>query len=233
MISIAICDDDITIHEQLNEMIAAYSIINNQEIEIISFYSTQELLASTTMFEILFLDIRFDSYDVGIDAARILRENGNDYFIILLTTLNSKAIEGYEVGAYRYILKPINREQVFSLLASCIDKISNSSKVVIIKHRYGSDIVPINMVLYVESIARKRCLHTVNNTVDTWETLKSIYDQFPRGQFSYIQKGFVVNLARVTSFRKNNLVLNYDIELPISRQYKEIFFSQYSDFMGK
>lgn len=233
MISIAICDDDITIHEQLVEMITAYSIINDQDMETVSFYTTDELLLSTDKFDILFLDIRFDSCDVGIDTARTIRENGDEYIIILLTTLNSKAIDGYEVGAYRYILKPINREQIFSLLSNCLDKINNSSKVVIIKHKYDSEIVPINMVLYVESIARKRCLHTLNSTIETWETLKSIYDQLPKGQFAYIQKAYVVNLAKVTSFRKNNIVLNYDVELPIGRQYKEMFFAQYSDFMGK
>lgn len=233
MISIAICDDDITIHEQLKEMIAAYSIIYDQDMETVSFYTTEELLFYTNKLDILFLDIRFNSCDVGIDTARIIRENGNEYIIILLTTLNSKAIDGYEVGAYRYILKPISREQIFSLLANCLDKISNNSKVVIIKHKYGADIVPTNLVLYVESIARKRRLHTVNSPIETWETLKSIYDQLPKGQFAYIQKAYVVNMARVTSFRKNNVVLDYDIELAISRQYKESFFAQYTDSMGR
>lgn len=233
MILIAICDDDITVHDQLKEIIVAYSIINNEDISTISFFDSKELFASDAKYDILFLDIRFDQQDIGIDIAKQMRQNGNECVIILLTSLNSKAIEGYEIGAYRYIVKPIYKDKIFDVLNNALAKIRNSAKNVVIKCKKGSEIVLVNTILYIESIARKRFIHTILGSIETWESLKSIYEQLPKGQFDYTQKSFIINFAKITSIKKNDIILDGEISLPVSRQYKQSFFSRYFDYIGK
>jgi len=231
-IRIAICDDDIIICKQLEEIITAYSIIHNEDIEIICFNSTEELLISTLKYEILFLDIRFDKKDIGIDVARLIRQNGNDGIIILLTSLNSKAIEGYNIGAYRYIVKPINNTVIYTVLTDAISKIRNSEFVIFVKHKYGTEVIPTNSIILIQSNARKRIITSINNEIETWESLKSIYDQLPKGQFAYIQKSCIVNFAKIRTIRKNEVTLEAGINVGISRQLRPGFLSLYFTFAG-
>lgn len=89
MIRIAICDDDRFIHKQLAEIIMAYSIFTNEEINLLYFVTAEALLESTEKYDILFLDIRFNRKDIGIDIARKIRQKGSECIIILLTSLDT------------------------------------------------------------------------------------------------------------------------------------------------
>lgn len=104
---IVVCDDDALVYEQMKNIIASYSIVKNENLELTFYQTVEELLHAKHKYDILFLDIRFNNCDIGIDVAKKLRKAGNTSLIILLTSLHSKAIEGYEIGAYRYIVKPI------------------------------------------------------------------------------------------------------------------------------
>jgi two-component system, LytTR family, response regulator LytT len=108
---IVVCDDDALVYEQMKNIIASYSIVKNENLELTFYQTVEELLHAKHKYDILFLDIRFNNCDIGIDVAKKLRKAGNTSLIILLTSLHSKAIEGYEIGAYRYIVKPIIKEK--------------------------------------------------------------------------------------------------------------------------
>lgn len=233
MITIAICDDETIVHKELRDVIAAYSIAHNEDIRVLSYNNINDLLASETFYNILFLDIRFESSDIGLDAARTLRTKGNDCIIVLLTSLKTKAIEGYDVGAFRYLLKPIQREPIFLLLRQALSHIRNRAQVISIKHEYGTEIIPTRQIRYVQSLVRKRYIYLETTAIETWETLKEIFEKLPYGEFGYLQKGTVVNFERISCLKKNNVVIDHTIELGIGRQYKQLFFEQYFRYIGK
>lgn len=92
---IVVCDDDALVYEQMKNIIASYSIVKNENLELTFYQTVEELLHAKHKYDILFLDIRFNNCDIGIDVAKKLRKAGNTSLIILLTSLHSKAIEGY------------------------------------------------------------------------------------------------------------------------------------------
>lgn len=210
-----------------------YSIVKNENLELTFYQTVEELLHAKHKYDILFLDIRFNNCDIGIDVAKKLRKAGNTSLIILLTSLHSKAIEGYEIGAYRYIVKPIIKEKMYAVLDEAISSIRSNYRVILVKDMYNTVVVKIQQILYIYSNARKRCLVTLDGEIETWEQLKSIYEKLPQEQFAYAQKGFVVNYKMIKKLNKTGVELVNGENVPISRGMKNEFFANYFEFLGK
>lgn len=85
---IVVCDDDALVYEQMKNIIASYSIVKNENLELTFYQTVEELLHAKHKYDILFLDIRFNNCDIGIDVAKKLRKAGNTSLIILLTSLH-------------------------------------------------------------------------------------------------------------------------------------------------
>ena len=144
-----------------------------------------------------------------------------------------KAIEGYEIGAYRYIVKPIIKEKMYAVLDEAISSIRSNYRVILVKDMYNTVVVKIQQILYIYSNARKRCLVTLDGEIETWEQLKSIYEKLPQEQFAYAQKGFVVNYKMIKKLNKTGVELVNGENVPISRGMKNEFFANYFEFLGK
>jgi len=230
---IVVCDDDALVYEQMKNIIASYSIVKNENLELTFYQTVEELLHAKHKYDILFLDIRFNNCDIGIDVAKKLRKAGNTSLIILLTSLHSKAIEGYEIGAYRYIVKPIIKEKMYAVLDEAISSIRSNYRVILVKDMYNTVVVKIQQILYIYSNARKRCLVTLDGEIETWEQLKSIYEKLPQEQFAYAQKGFVVNYKMIKKLNKTGVELVNGENVPISRGMKNEFFANYFEFISK
>ena len=153
--------------------------------------------------------------------------------IRISATSDSKAIEGYEIGAYRYIVKPIIKEKMYAVLDEAISSIRSNYRVILVKDMYNTVVVKIQQILYIYSNARKRCLVTLDGEIETWEQLKSIYEKLPQEQFAYAQKGFVVNYKMIKKLNKTGVELVNGENVPISRGMKNEFFANYFEFLGK
>lgn len=89
---IVVCDDDALVYEQMKNIIASYSIVKNENLELTFYQTVEELLHAKHKYDILFLDIRFNNCDIGIDVAKKLRKAGNTSLIILLTSLHGDTL---------------------------------------------------------------------------------------------------------------------------------------------
>lgn len=88
----SVCDDAL-VYEQMKNIIASYSIVKNENLELTFYQTVEELLHAKHKYDILFLDIRFNNCDIGIDVAKKLRKAGNTSLIILLTSLHAQLQE--------------------------------------------------------------------------------------------------------------------------------------------
>lgn len=229
---IVVCDDDIRVYEQLKKIIASYSITKNENLELYFYQTVEELESVTFEYDILFLDIRFNHTDIGIEVAKKLRKMGNQSLIILLTSLYSKAIEGYEVGAYRYIVKPINNKQIFSVLDEAISYTRDEQRVILVKDRYSTVVVKIQRIIYIYSSARKRFIVTIDGTIETWEQLKDLYSKLPNYQFAYAEKGCIVNYRMIKRLNKISVELLNGENISVGRGIRKRFFQNYFTYLG-
>ncbi|HBN6114160.1 TPA: response regulator, partial [Clostridioides difficile] len=123
MIKIAVCEDEketqLLIEDYLENILEDINI----EYEIQKYLSGEDLLESNLKdIDILLLDIKMEKLN-GMDTARKIREVDNEMEIIFITSLIDYVQEGYEVRAYRYLLKPIELEDLKKHVLTCIKDI--------------------------------------------------------------------------------------------------------------
>ena len=142
MINIAICDDELyyrtEIKDTLKSLLSSYSINYN----IYEFSSGEELLNNYPKnLDILIMDIQMKLIN-GMDTARNIREFDTNVEIIFMTSFLEFMQEGYEVKAYRYILKPINERKIAKNILPCIKEVMKK------RHNY----ITINVKNYIDRI---------------------------------------------------------------------------------
>lgn len=140
MIQMGFCDDDLSVLDELHELLGSYRAEHNADIAPTAFQSPFELLASIekgARFDILLLDVLMPGEN-GIEAAREIRQYDSNVKIIFLTSSAEFAVQSYTVGAYFYQLKPIWPESFFRLMDSVIAACSReSSASLILRCRTG------------------------------------------------------------------------------------------------
>lgn len=127
MIKIAVCDDE---QEQLKQMHEYFEQYQNEhpncEFEITLFDSSLEMLSIAEAqggFDIYFLDVFMTGF-LGTQAAKQLRHQGDQGQIIFTTSSRDHALEAFEVEATHYLVKPIRKEVLFSLLDKVFQRLN-------------------------------------------------------------------------------------------------------------
>lgn len=218
MFYIVICEDDIL----QRELLAGYlqQIFNDLgfEYSLIEFSSGEELLNTyPDKVDILFLDIQMDKL-TGIEAARKIRKFDNNVEIVFTTAIIDYIHEGYEVKAYRYLLKPLKYECILKHTKNCIDELIDKKDTIAIKDKSQTSIIQINDVLYVEVLRKEVTIHTKEEKYLFKTSMKSIEDNLGKNFFFRCHKSYLINLKKVKSLRvKENLVIIDEYEIPVSR----------------
>lgn len=235
MFKIAICDDEQIQRSMLREQINYYSIQKSIDFEIKEFSSGRLLLQSNFHFDLLFLDIYLkDDYN-GLDYAKKLRDMGNTSFIVFFTSLNESNFirAGYTVGAFRYLVKPIDQFDINSLMDDFICKISNHSDKISITANKCDYFININDIIFIESISRKRSIYVADYKIETWETLSSLYNRLPQDIFLYPHKCFVVNINHVENLTNNQILMSTGTTITLGRRYYKDFRSKLYNLIQK
>ena len=223
MIRIAICEDE----KETQSLIENYlhNILKNINIEYeIQKYSLGEELLESNLKEIdiLLLDIQMGQIN-GMDTARKIREVDNKMEIIFITSLIDYVQDGYEVKAYRYLLKPIELEELKKHVLTCIKEIENKNNCILIKNKSNTYKIQSNEIKYIEVQKKNMLIHTINKTFDVRYSLEKIEKDLKLDKFVRCHKSFLVNLSYVENIKLNTAILESGEEVPVSRyRYKDV-----------
>lgn len=230
---IAICDDEQCFVDEIANKISSYSIKNDIDFESEGFTSVEALRPNIDKFDLVFLDIRFGSQNVGIEWAKSLREENSDVAIIICSSLKDQLINGYRAEAIRFLLKPICETEIFEALDACRDKFEMRNKNLVIKSDFKEVLIPVSKIAYIESVSRRRKIVLVSKEeIFTGDNLSSIFDKLDKHRFKYTHKSIVVSLGKVDKVLSQTILLVTGDEIPISRQHIVEFKRELRRFMG-
>ena len=183
---------------------------------------------SESVVDLVFLDINMPEVS-GLSFARSINKNIK---IIFTTAYREYAVDGFDLQAVDYLLKPIS----FERLQQAIEKYRGEStehkarayKEVIDDQpdhlfvRSDRKMIRINFneVSFIESIGDYLKIHIKENTVITRETISTLEGKLPTEDFIRIHRSFIVALKSITSYTSEYVEIN-DRQLPISRSYKD------------
>ena len=137
---IAIVDDLETERAQLKTRLARQLRLCGAEAELLEFESGESFLAAEKeqRFTAAFLDIYMHGMS-GMDAAKELRKTDADCLLVFTTTSTDHALEGFQVRALHYLVKPFSEEELSALLAEMLARLPRPEPVLTVKVS-GSDV---------------------------------------------------------------------------------------------
>lgn len=240
MIKILLCDDNANELKSLSSLLETYchERKSNSEIKLYTFSSGALLLDAVSSgkirFDIVLLDILMPGEN-GMQIAKKLRKIDPKCEIIFLTTSSEYAVESYEVKAYNYLLKPVQKEKLFSVMDSCIDDIEaqkNSGFVLRIAPGTYTKILYSELV-YGEAMRKTVILYLADGTtvssVMTFTELENILHLNP--DFVKPHRSYIVNMRYIKSIRKKDLILHNDNIVPVSKTHYHDVTHSFFDFV--
>ncbi|MFI3211145.1 MAG: LytTR family DNA-binding domain-containing protein [Peptostreptococcaceae bacterium] len=231
-IIIGICEDNIIHKNLLNTYIISFFSILNSNYKVLEFSSGEELLSNyPNNLDLLFLDIQMSDLN-GMDTARKIREFDNNVEIIFTTSLLDYVCEGYEVNAYRYMLKPIEYSIFEANIKKCIETIEKKrDDYLTINDKSKLIKVKLDDILYIETSSKREL---IIHTIDRHETIKISMRKIEKllnQNFFRCHNSFIVNLEKVSRIDLLDIYINNNI-IPISKHRIKELKARLIDVLG-
>lgn len=184
---------------------------------------------NSTSVDVIFLDIQMPQL-TGLQLSKIISK---DIKVIFTTAYPDFALEGFELNAIDYLLKPIPFERFYQavskLNATIKTEVQNNSQPNFIfiktdgKNKFAK--VFLSDILYVESLQNYVCIHTLNEQFITHSSLKNVIESLPQNDFVQIHKSYIIALKQIESTDSFSVFINSK-ELPIGATFKDAFFAR-------
>lgn len=223
---ILVCDDDKQFAESLKARLLPIITPTDRWAKVDCVFDpsqlTQEDLAR---YDIVFLDIDMEQMN-GIALAKKLREARRDTVLIFVTNFVEYSLEGYEVQAFRYLLKKEIDDKLEKYVQQAVSAYRRERDMIRLNCEGEElDLFPQNLV-YVETAPRRLVLHFTDmprDTLRTRSTMAELSELLAAHGFLRVHKSYLVNMAHIQKLQSTAVFLTTGVELPVSaHNYSEI-----------
>ena len=180
--------------------------------------------------DLMFLDIQMPQIS-GID---FLKSLVNPPKVIFTTAFSNFALEGFELNAVDYLLKPFSLErftkavQKFKEIYSKNDKslATENEALDYIYVKADKKLIKLRFedIFYVEGLKDYVILHTPTGRIVTLQTMKSLEEKLPSANFIRVHRSYIVNLNLIELLEANSVTVNKK-KIPIGKNYKDELFN--------
>lgn len=185
--------------------------------------------------DLMFLDIQMPQL-TGIDFLRTLSKPPK---VIFTTAYANYAVEGFELNAVDYLLKPISLDRFMKAVNKAQEQISLENKdaapVVATSDGESEDyifvkadkkLIKVNYsdIVYIEGLKDYVIIRMGNSRIITLQTMKSLEQKLPVSTFKRIHRSYIVNIQRIQAVQGNMVEViekNQAKHLPIGKNYRE------------
>lgn len=226
MFKIAVCEDEAAQLAYVKSLILQWQENTGEKAAVDTFSSAEQYLFACeerTGYDLLLLDIQMGQMN-GVELARKVRERDTGVSIVFLTGIKEYAIEGYEVGALRYLLKPVKEAELFALLMKLAEeKKAKEEAFFLFQTSAGcTNKVAYSDILYLEADGH----YVVLKAAREWKWKENFSDVSARldgNGFFLLRRGLLVNLAKVEQIGKTECILENGEVLPVTKgRYQEL-----------
>ena len=234
MIEIAVCDDDKFTVNYIVNTLTHISKKNNLYINIHTFTSGMEFISNynpSKSYDIIFLDILLDSLN-GIDIAKHIRENNDITKIIFISNSSEYILDGYDVEASNYLIKPLDYEKLNKVFIKAIKSLYNTNSK-LLKINQGSKIItlPLSKVLYFEVFNRKVAAILDNSTIEFYGRLSDVESLISNYNFVRCHRSYLVNICKISQLSSSEITLNNFTKIPIGKKYITNLENEFFNFI--
>lgn len=225
VLNICILDDDREFAGKLHSLISEYlserRVIFQMNLYYNGEYFLDTLCRIDCYYHIYFLDVIMQGKN-GVQIAKEIRKRDKTAHIIFLTSSPEYALDGYEVRAYNYLLKPLQKELLFRTLSELLGtKDSPAAKQLQITNNGVVKNIPYRNIVYIE-VRRNKVLLFLNTgeEMETYSTLTEMVSLLKEEEcFTRTHRSFIINMHYIKEFTLSAIRLSPDYIIPVSRTY--------------
>ena len=233
MIKIAICDDEANVRAYLSALVRAQPY----PCEIVEYASAGDCLADHREIDLIFLDIELaPSGPDGMALARKIRErtSGTQPVIIFVTGYDRYVFDAFDVGAFQYLLKPVDKGKFAQVFARAVERVMAETPqrghVLALQSANAGRTIPLDSIYYIESSDHKVVLHLRDGEFAYYAKIRDLELEL-QNQFFRIHKGDLVNLSYVDGSSKTDVTLKNGERLLLSKYKYQDFIKAYLQFL--
>ncbi len=222
MLHVAVCDDERTALQELAEEVRRWAEAEGEACSVETFASANAfwfVWEERKDLEVLLLDIEMPGMD-GMELARRLRQAGEPIGIIFVTGNPDFALEGYDLEAVSYVMKPVRRERLHAALSRARERMARRAAVLLplsggeLERLYIADICCLESDGHASIVWKKDGTKLVSKMgiQQLEQELENCSDAFFKPHRSYF-----INLAHVERIGKKDVRMGNQLLVPIAR----------------
>lgn len=226
---IVICDDETEDLRNVNDLVVSCCQKNGVEAKTVLFTGGNECLQylREKSARLVLLDIYLQDIS-GCEIARILRGFDEKCAIAFVTNSHEYALDGFEVGACHYLVKPIAEEQIEQVLVRCNLIEHRKKKYLMLNNNHVGIKVDLGLIAYVEVYDKQSIIHLRDGrTLKTYQTLSELAGDLDGSVFLRTHRSYLVNMAYIHLVQTTEFVLSTGDKVPIRqagrKEVKEIY----------
>ncbi len=179
-----------------------------------------------TTIDLLFLDINMPK----LSGIGFIKSLDKPPLFVLITAYPEYAIEGFEVDAVDYLLKPVSFERFRKAINRVVGRMADSkhsfpdgANFIMVKANKKNYRVDFNELLFLEAMGDYVRFITVENSLMVHGKLKEFYSLMPLHQFIQVHKSYIINVNKITYIEGNQVKLA-GRKIPVSLTYRDALF---------
>lgn len=180
--------------------------------------------------DLLFLDINMPD----ISGIELYKSVNQDVMVIFTTAFSEYAVQGFELNATDYLLKPIKQkrfEQACLKVQEFYDfkksKEVHTNNFIYVRSAYSLVKIPLSDILFFQTMDDYIKIHRVNaKPTLTLLSMKKLLQMLPREKFIRIHRSFGVSIEKIEAVRAKTVIIK-EHQLPIGVTYEKTFFDSY------
>ncbi|WP_273566123.1 LytR/AlgR family response regulator transcription factor [Maribacter halichondriae] len=171
-------------------------------------------IMNSQQVDLLFLDIQMPEIK-GTDFAKLLPQHVQ---VIFTTAYSEYALEGFELSALDYLLKPITFERFLAAVSKAKGTSEEKSDSITVKSGYDLHKLKYSDILYIESDSEYVVYHTAPSKIMSNQSLKKLEDLLPNDIFMRVHRSYIVNTQKVSALKGRDLLIG-ETKIPVSDSY--------------
>jgi two-component system LytT family response regulator len=191
-------------------------------------------ILNKTEIDLIFLDIQMPN----ITGLELIKSIDKTPLFIFTTAYSNYALEGYELNAVDYLLKPFAFERFFKAVNKAYEittlrknkimsphqdiESHDHEEYLMVKVEYKTVKIYLNDILYIEGLKDYIKIYIGKKPLLTKSTMKNIEEKLPPGNFIRVHKSFIVAAGKIESIENNRILIGEKL-IPVGNQYKSDF----------
>ena len=230
-IEIVLVDDEQLQLDYMQKLIEQAAESLEIKIEVSQYLSGEAFLFALEdhpTWDLAFLDIEMEELN-GMQVAKILREKSPQLELVFATAYAEYAIEGYEVQALDYLLKPINQQKITRVLKRYLEEQPEDTAYLIAEVEGQATRLNLEDIIYVEANMGEVLVVLTDQELPLKMTLLEFQDLLDE-RFVATHRSYLVNLQYISRLLKKDVALSNGEKIPLSRRRAKEVQSDFIDY---